>query len=288
MKTKIYEIHLTQAPLPQDFYEISSVPQTLYILAHEKTSYEQALKLLTLLPEKGLAIVGTRMPQKRSLEEVSRIVSELKNSDLIIVSGFAKGIDTAAHEAAIQSSLKTIAILGGGFYHLYPNNVALQNQILVAGGIILSEFPPETEPEPKNFICRNRLIGGWTKATWVVEAAQRSGALNTAKWARETHHTVFATPGYPDDPALAGNQNLMDAHHACPLWQAENFSQVWLGLKREMRKNEKVMSDQLELDLKKYAYEHYPVSFSQLRLWAVSRGWSMNQFIETARKTRLI
>jgi DNA protecting protein DprA len=276
---KIIKLNLEETRLPIDFYQINPPANTLYLQTLDEMSSDEAIALLSLLPQKGLAVVGTRMPQQRSIQEVHKVISSLRSSDLIIVSGFAIGIDTAAHEAALTAKLKTIAFLAGGVNQLYPHNIVLRDRIIDGGGMIISEYEPDHHPEPKNFLCRNRLIGGWTRATWIVEASYRSGALNTARWARENHHTVYATPCYPGEPSLAGNQKLIDHHQAKALWSAKDLGEEWIGLTSLIMKKEKNMTDKLVLELKKMIQRNQSVSFSEMKSWSLKRGWTMDKFL---------
>jgi DNA protecting protein DprA len=201
--------------------------ERLRILARD----EVALEALERLPERGLGVVGTRHPQPRSLREIRRVLAGLAGRDFVIVSGFARGIDAAAHEAALELGLPTVAVLGAGFAFNYPSaNASLRRRIIDAGGLLVTEFTDEEGPIAHQFIRRNRLIAHWTRATWVVEAASRSGALNTAHWAQRAHRTVYSTPGYPDDPTLAGNQKLLDDDAAQAVWGCHSFGSTWLEL----------------------------------------------------------
>jgi DNA protecting protein DprA len=213
-------------PIPPPLWEMEDPPKILYLQGSPS-----ALDLLTSLPESGLAIVGTRNPQPRSVFLVRNWVKNLAEFPLIILSGLASGIDTVAHHSALEAGLKTIAFLGAGHHLDYPKeNTHLRNQILRSGGLLISEYPPHTPALKHHFLKRNRIIATWSKATWVVEAGFRSGALNTARWARDHHRLCFAVPGFPGDPALSGNQTLIDRDHAIPTWGIHSFGAAWLNL----------------------------------------------------------
>lgn len=281
--------------LPKEFWQIEKPPKRINVQGSEK-----ALELLKKLPEYGLAVVGTRKPQFRSLQLLERIMLELEGTPLIIVSGFARGVDTAAHEKALESSLPTVAILGGGTNKLYPNNPKLKAEILEADGLIISEFEPDQGPAPWQFIQRNRLIAAWTKATWVVEAPRRSGALNTAKWAREHHRNVYVTPSFPGDIAFAGNEDLIDNHHGIPVWNTSSFGQSWMYL--AARRGKKVeqaehndelfpelwcssRADQLYLQVKILTTQAGGAQVTDLLNWALSAGWSPQEFFLALQKS---
>jgi DNA processing protein len=206
------------------FAQVERPPARVWIEGSEK-----ARRLLDRLPEDGLAIVGTRSPDPRATFYLRSVVSRLRGSRLIVVSGMARGIDSFAHEAALAAGLPTIAILGCGIDRTYPpENGRLRRRILEADGLVLSEFDRDLQARPGCFIQRNRLIAGLSKATWIVQTGFRSGALNTASWARKMDRTVYATPCFPGDPSFLGNHNLL-AGEAIPVWSASSFAATWIG-----------------------------------------------------------
>jgi DNA protecting protein DprA len=132
----------------------------------------------------------------------------LGDADLVIVSGLARGIDSAAHEAALLGG--TIAVFAGGIDIVYPaENGTLLDRIIAAGGCAVSEMRFGWEPRARDFPRRNRIIAGMALATIVIEAAERSGSLITARLALEQNRDVFAVPGSPLDPRAAGSNNLI-------------------------------------------------------------------------------
>jgi DNA processing protein len=154
---------------------------------------------------RSIAIVGTRRPTALGRALAGRIADAVASLGATIVSGLALGIDGAAHAAAVRAGVPTVAVIGGGHERLYPAaHRALAHQIAAAGGAILSEFPPDTQPSRGTFPRRNRIISGLADATVVVEAGARSGALTTAAWALEQGRSLHLVPGRPDDPAVAG------------------------------------------------------------------------------------
>ncbi len=206
MTTTIQKLTPTTHPELLHLWNVPGPPSEIYVQGLPK-----AFELLKTLPTHGLAIVGTRRPQTRSIRHLHTVIQDLKGSPLIIVSGFAKGIDQHAHQYALDAGLPTIAVLAHGFDHCYPaEHLSLGQEILKAGGLLMTEFPPDEAPISKHFLRRNRLIAGWTQATWVVEASYRSGALNTARWARDQEKTCLTTPCFPGDVAFAGNQILLE------------------------------------------------------------------------------
>ena len=160
-----------------------------------------------LLRRPALAIVGGRNASAAGLRFTRMIARELAEAGFVIVSGLARGIDTAAHEASF--ALGTIAVVAGGLDHFYPpENEKLQRGI-AESGVLLSEMPPGTVPKAESFPRRNRLIAGLASGTIVVEAALRSGSLITARLAGEQGRDVFAVPGSPLDPRCEGTNQLI-------------------------------------------------------------------------------
>ena len=276
---------------------IEDPPEALYVQGSPR-----ALERLDELPGLGLAIVGTRHPQARSVQFVEKTVRSLAGQRIIILSGLALGIDATAHRSALKFRIPTIAVLGGSLDQLYPReNIGLAEQILRSDGLLVSEFPPGTPPKPSSFILRNRIIAQWSKAVWVAEAGQQSGALNTAKWARESKKEVlcFATPGFPGDPALIGNQSLIDDHEAKLFWGAHSLGEVWipfseLNPKRQRRRGRRSERTQLSLPqgagvdlgnelvlaerVRALTFQSGGAQVSELLEWAVEAGWSPPSF----------
>jgi len=256
---------------------------------------EPAFQLLEKLPERGLAIVGTRNPQPRSVQFATQKILELQGSGLIILSGLARGIDAAAHSAALRASLPTIAIIGAGLDLDYPReNAQLRKNILASGGLIISEFPVGTQAYGSNFLRRNRLIAGWSKATWVVEAANPSGALSTANWAREQNRTCLATPCFPQDSSLTGNQMLLDRDHALAFWGIHSLGAVWLDLAtfktpkasfplKPMSQRLSPEEKALSMEVGRLMHLHGGAPVQDLFTWASRQGWNPQIFFTTLR-----
>jgi DNA processing protein len=149
-----------------------------------------------VLSQPGIAVVGTRHPTPYGSGMAERLAIDLSAHGLVIISGMARGVDTAAHRGVISAKGKTVAVFGTGVDVLYPKeNTRLADQILAFGGAIISEFPLGTFAAPQNFPIRNRIISGMSIGVLVVEAAEYSGTRITACCALEQNREVFAVPG---------------------------------------------------------------------------------------------
>ena len=178
--------------------EISDPPPILYVLGSPQ-----------LLSTPGIAMVGARAASSYGLQMAERLAMELARHDLVITSGFALGIDTAAHRGALAAGGKTIAVMGCGLDIVYPSQNKKLHEQIAAHGAIISETPLGTPPEGFRFPARNRIISGLSLGVVVVEAAHRSGTLITAHQALEQGRDVFAIPGRIDSPKSEGCHRLI-------------------------------------------------------------------------------
>lgn len=150
----------------------------------------------SLLAQPSIAVVGTRHPTPYGTGMAEMLSRDLANRGLVILSGMARGVDTAAHRGAIAAKRPTIAIWGTGVDVVYPKeNKSLAEQIVAGGGAIVSEYPLGTFPAPQNFPKRNRILSGMSVGVLVIEAAEYSGTRVTARCALEQNRDVFAVPG---------------------------------------------------------------------------------------------
>ncbi len=163
---------------------------------------------LAPLARPAVAIVGSRNASIAGLKIAGMLGRDLSAAGFVIVSGLARGIDAAAHQAALDTG--TFAVFAGGVDIVYPaENRALFAAILEAGGCAISEMPMGHQPQGRDFPRRNRLIAGASLGTIVVEAAKRSGSLITARLALQQNREVMAVPGSPLDPRAAGTNGLL-------------------------------------------------------------------------------
>lgn len=157
----------------------------------------------------ALAVVGARAASRYSLAFARDLAAEVAGRGVVVVSGLALGVDAAAHEGALETGT-TVAVLGSGHGRLHPrSHTALAQRIADAGGAVVSEWPPDTNPQPGNFPWRNRIISGLSRAVAVIEASLRSGALSTVEHALAQGRHVLAVPDRPDSRRAAGNLSLI-------------------------------------------------------------------------------
>lgn len=158
----------------------------------------------------SIGIVGSRRTTLYGQEMSRKLSFQLARLGVTIVSGLARGIDTAAHTGAIQAKGRTVAVIGCGIDQMYPpENAKLAGEIVEKGGAVVSEFPFGVAPDRQNFPMRNRIISGWSMGVVVVEANLKSGALITAKQAYEQGREVFAVPGRADSILSRGTNRLI-------------------------------------------------------------------------------
>jgi DNA processing protein len=161
-----------------------------------------------LLARPSVAIVGSRNASASGLTFAERLSRQLGEAGYVVVSGLARGVDTKAHKATLETG--TVAVLAGGQDRIYPaQNGPLLQAIVEQGGAVVSEMPMDWEPRGRDFPRRNRIVSGLSYGVVVVEAARRSGSLITARFALEQGREVFAVPGSPLDPRAEGTNDLI-------------------------------------------------------------------------------
>lgn len=196
-KKGVYAVSVFDSSYPQNLKNSYSPPVILYIKGQ-------------INPEDcdAVAVVGSRIPSHYGISNCEKLSADLASRGITVVSGMARGIDTAAHKGALKSG-RTIAVLGSGLNRIYPpENRELADEICEKGAVI-SEFPMDTPPERFNFPRRNRVISGLSLGVVVVEAAENSGALITANFALEENREVFAMPGRIDSKVSTGTNKLI-------------------------------------------------------------------------------
>lgn len=231
---------------PSLLREIYDPPVTLYV----KGAWSECLE------QPCVAIVGSRRCSTYGQNAASMLARDLAQRGVTIVSGFARGIDAAAHRGAIEAGGRTVAVIGTGLDEVYPrDHKRLGEEILNAGGAIVSQFPLTTPPVSENFPYRNRIISGLSLGVIVVEAAESSGSLITARLAIEQNREVFAVPGNITSRNSFGTNYLIKGAGAklVQQWQdvaAELPPQIAASLLPPPlgeKKKEKSLADQLAL-----------------------------------------
>ena len=191
-------VALGEPGYPPHLKEIPGPPPLLAVLGPRKS----------VTATRTIAIVGARNASAAGRRMAHMLARQLGAEGFTIVSGLARGIDAAAHDASLETG--TVAVLAGGLDRIYPEeNRPLAQSILDHGGALVSEMPLGWEPRARDFPRRNRLVSGLSLGVVVVEAAQRSGSLITARMALEQNREVFAVPGFPLDPRAEGGNRLI-------------------------------------------------------------------------------
>ncbi len=184
---------------PKPLREIHAPPIVLYVWGELQDRDHHAI-----------AIIGARRTTHYGTESAKKLAYQIAYAGLTVISGLARGIDTAAHQGALAAKGRTIAVIGSGLAKLYPpENRALAEKIANGNGAVVSEFSMAIEPDRQTFPMRNRIISGWSHGVLVVEAGLNSGALITASQALEQGRSVYAVPGQMNAPSAMGSNRLI-------------------------------------------------------------------------------
>jgi DNA processing protein len=184
---------------PRQLREIHAPPIVLYVWGE-----------LIERDQHAIAVIGSRRTTQYGMESAKKLSYQLAYAGLTVISGLARGIDTAAHQGALAAKGRTIAVIGSGLSKLYPpENAALAEKIRSGNGAVVSEFSMEIEPDRQTFPMRNRIISGWSHGILVVEAGLNSGALITVSQALEQGRSVYAVPGQINAPSAQGSNRLI-------------------------------------------------------------------------------
>ncbi len=219
-------VALTDSDYPSALRRMDDPPVALYVVGDWKPEDGQ----------RGVSLVGSRLASPRGLTLARRFARELADAGCTIISGLARGIDTAGHWGALDAGGRTIAVLGSGMAQLFPKeNEELARCICDGHGAVVSEFPMTMRPSRTSFPQRNRIVAAWSQATLVIEAPHRSGALHTARLSAEQFgNSVFALPGDVDNELAAGcNALIRDGAILCTSAQ-ELLSDMQWGEPRQL------------------------------------------------------
>jgi len=212
--------------------EISTPPLCLYCKGNTQ-----------LLDTFCFSIVGTRTPSEYGIVVTKQYAKVLAKSDVTIVSGMATGIDAISHKTAIEENGKTIAVLAGGFNHIYPAvNYNLAKKI-IENNLIISEYPPDTKPLGYYFPIRNRIIAGLSKGVLVPEMGEKSGSMHTINYAMEFNRDVFVVPGRINSPMSKGTNELIKSMQGCVTTVPEDILNAY-----QLNKQDKQQNQQLDID----------------------------------------
>jgi DNA processing protein len=235
-KYKIKTLFLTEENYPERLLNCYDSPTLLFYKGNAD-----------LNASKIVAIVGTRSNTDYGKSFTEKLVKDLSEQNILIVSGLAHGIDCIAHKAALKNNLPTVGVVGHGLDTVYPSaNTGLAKEMIKDGGGILSEFFSGTKPDKHNFPLRNRIVAGISDATVVVETNIKGGSMITAKLADAYNRDVFAVPGRTNDKASSGCNHLIKYNKAILLTDADELSDI-LGWKE--KKKEKKQQKELFIEL---------------------------------------
>ncbi len=249
----------------------------LAYLTYEDENYPQLLKQIYNPPavlyykgdlnrinfNKTLAVVGSRKASSYSKDALKLVLSGLKNTDITIISGLASGIDTTAHNLAIEYGLKTIGVIASGFDYTYPaSNKTLYENIINEHGIIFTEYYPTFEPLKYRFPQRNRIVSGLSYGTLVAEASLKSGALITANLALEQGRDLMCIPGLITNPNTQGIYQLLKNGASLVTntddilnilnWEANKQEQLNLASTIDLTEEETTILSLLEIEEKNF------------------------------------
>ena len=182
---------------PKSLFEIPDPPPFLYVKGQLRSH------------ELSIAIVGSRRATAYGLITTAKLAEDLASHGICVISGMARGVDTAAHKGALQSGGRSIGVLGCGVDKIYPPENRALFEEMASKGCLVSEFPLGTQPLAENFPRRNRIISGLSSGVLVVEAAEKSGSLITAQYALEHGRDVFAVPGNISFATNRGSNRLI-------------------------------------------------------------------------------
>ena len=201
---KVELVTFNNANFPYILKEISTPPLCLYCKGD-----------LSLLNTFCFGVVGTRKPTDYGIQVTKQYCKEMSLAGVTIVSGLATGIDSVAHKTALENQGKTIAVLAGGFNHIYPaTNYNLANT-LMEDHLLISEYPPNTQPLSYYFPVRNRIIAGLSRGVLVPEMGEKSGSMHTINYALEFNRDIFVVPGKINSPMSKGSNALIKNLQGC-------------------------------------------------------------------------
>ncbi|TCJ01330.1 DNA-processing protein DprA [Cytobacillus praedii] len=261
---------------PTALRNINKRPLFVYLKGNEKI----------LNAESTIACVGTRNPSKKASDSVENIVSNLVGHGIVIVSGLAKGIDTNAHRACINNKGKTIAVLAHGLDKIYPKeNARLAEKILENDGLLLTEYPVDTEIKKDYFVARNRIVSGISNSVIIFEADEKSGTMHTARFAYKQGKKIFCPVNIYDevDNLSSGVSKLLSTRSAYPFNNANEILNLIFGEKKQKKEIGQSLTPQY---LKLNVYDDNEHEFIENHLIEIDR-FLLNKLEEMAMNQNL-
>ena len=233
-KDNVHTITIYDTRYPEILKQVENPPFCLYCKGN-----------VDLLNSECIAVVGSRKISDYGKVVTSMFCKEFVDAGLTVVSGMALGVDAVAHNTTLECQGSTIAVMAGGFNHIYPSaNFGLYKQI-IQSGLVVTEYVPNAEPLAYNFPVRNRIIAGLSRAVLVTEASAKSGALHTKNYAVDTGRDVFAVPGKITSSESEGTNNIIKQCQASLVTSANDIFDA-LGIK--LQEITKKPSQQLDID----------------------------------------
>ncbi|MBQ8299367.1 MAG: DNA-processing protein DprA [Clostridia bacterium] len=251
---------------PKNLESLPDCPDVIYVWGN-----------VDILNDFSLAMVGSRNCSEFGKIFATEMAQKLNGKNIIIVSGLALGVDSAAHRGCVNNNGKTIAVLGGGFDNVYPKeNMRLIDEIIENGGAVITEYMPEDPPLRKNFIDRNRIIAALSEGVILIEAKEKSGSLTTIRHAINLNKKIFVVPGGINDELYDGSNRILsegafcvrnvqdvlakfDKYNQCDLSKEENSQKS-----KKMNEYEEEISPELREIYKKIKYK--PTSLENICL----------------------
>lgn len=262
----------------------SSYPRLLKEIADPPARIFYRGNLSAQILSKCVSIVGTRKATSYGEKVINKFINELVGYGITVVSGMAFGIDSMAHRACLAEGVKTIAVLGSAIDEPTPRaHEALYEEIVESGGLIISEFAPDTETQPGMFASRNRIIAGLSHVTIVIEADYKSGALITSSLALDNGREVYAVPG-PITAQMSHGTNKAIANHEAQLLYSTDQILANLAIKQSASHPKVSLStfSQSEQEVLEYLLIHQLASIDE-----ISRNTSLDDAVEITSKLEL-
>ncbi len=234
-------ITIVDEDYPSCLKEIPSAPIVLYIRGKRQ-----------MLSSLGIAMVGSRQASFYGMKMAESFARAFAQAGITVISGLARGIDTASHQGCLKAQGATMAVLGCGLNHIYPKENALLLEDIAAKGLLVSEFPMDTAPLMYNFPRRNRIISGLSLATVIIEASPKSGALITADCALEQGREVFAVPGNIDSDLSQGTNRLIKDGAKIALSAQEVLEELGFEIQAQLEQQSQQEKPHVNLSVDEY------------------------------------